>query len=78
MKIEEIYAIPADGDGWKLLPNGNKLMIGANVQAPDGLDIASIGARARQVVCCQVSNSGPTGLGSYRNVTALCVFFGKS
>ena len=47
MKIEEIYAIPADGDGWKLLPNGNKLMIGANVQAPDGLDIARIGDSAR-------------------------------
>ena len=47
MKIEEIYPIPADGDGWKLLPNGNKLMIGANVQAPDGLDIARIGDSAR-------------------------------
>ncbi len=46
MKIEEIYEIPADGDGWRLLPNGNKLMIGANVQAPYGLDIASIGEGA--------------------------------
>ena len=47
MKIEEIYAIPADGDGWRLLPNGNKLMLGDNVQAPYGLDIARIGEEAR-------------------------------
>ena len=47
MKIDEIYAIPADGDGWRLLPNGNKLMLGDNVQAPYGLDIARIGAWAR-------------------------------
>ena len=46
MKIEEIYAIPADGDGWRLLPNGNKLMLGDNIQAPYGLDIARIGERA--------------------------------
>jgi carbonic anhydrase/acetyltransferase-like protein (isoleucine patch superfamily) len=46
MKIEEIYAIPVDGDGWRLLPSGNKLMIGSNVQAPDGINLSSIGARA--------------------------------
>jgi hypothetical protein len=47
MKIEEIYAIPTNGDGWRLLPNGNYLLIGANVSAPYGFDIASIGEGAR-------------------------------
>ena len=47
MKIEEIYAIPTNGDRWRLLPNGNNLLIGANVSAPYGFDIASIGEWAR-------------------------------
>ena len=46
MTIDEIYAIPVDGDGWRLLPSGNKLMIGPNVQAPDGINLYSIGAWA--------------------------------
>ena len=47
LTIEEIYAIPIDGNGWSLLPNGNKLMVGANIKAPYGINSASIGAWAR-------------------------------
>ena len=47
MKIAEIYAIPVDKDGWRLLPGGNRLMIGPNVQAPDGIKLSSIGEGAR-------------------------------
>ena len=43
MKIAEIYAIPVDKDGWRLLPGGNRLMIGPNVQAPDGINLSIIG-----------------------------------
>ena len=50
MTIDEIYAIPVDGDGWRLLPSGNKLMIGPNVQAPDGINLSRIGAWARIVL----------------------------
>ena len=47
MKIAEIYAIPVDEDGWRLLPGGNRLMIGPNVQAPDGINLSFIGDGAR-------------------------------
>ena len=64
MKIEEIYAIPADGDGWRLLPNGNRLMIGANVQASYGLDIARIGARARIGAWASIGEWASIGAGA--------------
>ena len=31
MTIAEIYAIPTDGDGWRLLPNGKKVRFGAGI-----------------------------------------------
>jgi UDP-3-O-[3-hydroxymyristoyl] glucosamine N-acyltransferase len=43
MTIEEIYAIPADDDGWRVLPNKNILKIGSNVIAPHGIDLDNIG-----------------------------------
>ena len=43
MTIEEIYAIPARSNGWRVLPNGNKLKIGVNVVAPHGIDLGNIG-----------------------------------
>ena len=64
MRIEEIYAIPADGDGWRLLPNGNKLMLGDNVQAPYGLDIASIGAWARIGARASIGEGASIGAGA--------------
>ncbi len=64
MKIEEIYAIPVDGDGWRLLPNENKLMLGDNVQAPYGLDIARIGARASIGAGASIGDSASIGEGA--------------
>ena len=39
MTMDEIYAIPESGYGWRMLPTGNQMMIGPNVVAPDGIDI---------------------------------------
>ena len=46
ISIKAIYAIPVDGGDWRLLPNGDGLMIGPNVHAPEGLDLARIGESA--------------------------------
>jgi acetyltransferase-like isoleucine patch superfamily enzyme len=32
MRVQDIYAIPPDSDGWRLLPNGNKVMLGDSVK----------------------------------------------
>ena len=45
MTIEEIYAIPVDGDGWRILPNGNRLHLGSNVKSQ--IDLAQIGSYAK-------------------------------
>jgi carbonic anhydrase/acetyltransferase-like protein (isoleucine patch superfamily) len=34
MTIDEIYAIPVDGEGWRVLPNGNHVRLGLNVVWP--------------------------------------------
>lgn len=44
MKIEEIYALPMYGDGWRLLPNGNHLYLETNVTSQ--IDLAEIGSCA--------------------------------
>ena len=31
MNLEQIYAIPVDGDGWRLLPNGKRVKLGARI-----------------------------------------------
>ena len=31
MKIEEMYAIPVGGNGWRILPNGNGVTLGNDV-----------------------------------------------
>jgi len=33
---EELFAIPADGDGWRLLPDGNRASIGNGASIGDG------------------------------------------
>ena len=35
MTVEEIYAIPINGDGWRLLPDGKWLKIGAGAKIGD-------------------------------------------
>jgi hypothetical protein len=47
MTIEEIYVIPLGGDGWRVLPSGNKVNIGANVIWPGKSVDAQIGDDAR-------------------------------
>ncbi len=44
MTIEEIYALPVDGKGWRILPNGNRLHIGTNVQSL--IDLSKVGSGA--------------------------------
>ena len=45
MTLEEIYAIPMNGNGWRVLPNGNWLHIGTNVKSE--IDLAEIGSYAK-------------------------------
>ena len=65
MKIDEIYAIPTDGNGWRVLPNGNNLHLGSDVIS--AIDLAEIGAWAKipqtplavQGSCHLVMNNAP-------------------
>ena len=38
---EELFAIPADGDGWRLLPDGNRASIGNGASIGDGASIGN-------------------------------------
>lgn len=46
MTLEEVYAIPANGDGWRLLPNGKHLMVGVDIKSSASFDWAVVGAGA--------------------------------
>ena len=61
MTIEEIYAIPVNGEGWRILPNGNKVRLGQNVTAPYGINGAQIGNGARIGNEAQIGNRAQIG-----------------
>ena len=39
MKIEEIYALPINDNGWRKLPNGNYVTLGGDVTLGDGVPL---------------------------------------
>ena len=39
MTVEEIYAIPPNGDGWRLLPSGDWVKLGDGVKLGNGVTL---------------------------------------
>jgi acyl-[acyl carrier protein]--UDP-N-acetylglucosamine O-acyltransferase len=64
MTIEEIYAIPADPGGWRILPNGNRLHIGPGVTAE--IDLAEIGSDAEIGSGAEIGSDAK--IGSYAKI----------
>jgi serine acetyltransferase len=64
MTLEEIYAIPTDGDGWRTLPNHKRLHIGVHVRSE--IDLAKIGS------CAEIGSYAKIGsgakIGSYAEI----------
>ena len=41
MTIDEIYALPVDDDGWRILPNGYRVKLGDWVTLGDGVKLGN-------------------------------------
>ena len=59
MTIEEIYSIPTNGEGWRLLPNGKRVKFGTNIRWTGTKIDATVGDWAKVGDCAKVGGGIP-------------------